>query len=171
MRAKADGALAPLGLRPRHFVALTILREHTGCTQQSLAGLLSVDRTNLVGLLNDLETDGLIARRRDADDRRRHLVELTPAGEARLGEAEGAMAAAEDEVLGALDAPQRAQLHELLLLASAGQPVDCEAAAGTVSEACLSAGAVSEACLSAGTVSEACLSAAAECEADDDASC
>lgn len=140
MRSKADLALAPLGLRPRHFIALTVLRENTGCTQQTLAGLLSMDRTNLVGLLNDLETDGLIARRRDVEDRRRHLVELTADGEARLCEAETAMAAAEDHVLGALDAEERQQLHALLLRASSGQVVDCgEAAAATPTEACRSA--------------------------------
>jgi DNA-binding MarR family transcriptional regulator len=39
-------------------------------------------------LLNDLETAGLIERRRDVDDRRRHIVVLTEAGGLRLREAE-----------------------------------------------------------------------------------
>lgn len=120
-------------------MALTILRENTGCTQQALAGLLSMDRTNLVGLLNDLETEGLIARRRDADDRRRHLVELTADGETKLAQAEAAMAAAEDDVLGALDAGERDQLHDLLQRATSGHAVDCNEAVATPHEACRSA--------------------------------
>ena len=55
------------------------MRENGGVTgQQELATELGVDRTNLVGLLNELEAEGLILRRRAAEDRRRHIVELTP---------------------------------------------------------------------------------------------
>src|SRR5476649_2217464 len=59
-RLRAESALAPLGLRPRHLVLLTVLRDHGSPTQQALAAALRTDRTNLVGLLNELETDGLI---------------------------------------------------------------------------------------------------------------
>jgi DNA-binding MarR family transcriptional regulator len=109
-------------------VALTVLRDHGEGTQQGLAAALHIDPTNLVGLLNDLETAGLIERRRDVGDRRRHIVELTKAGGARLGEAECALAAAENEVLGALDAEQRELLYRLLQQATAGHVVDCSAA-------------------------------------------
>jgi DNA-binding MarR family transcriptional regulator len=127
-RLRSESALAPLGLRPRHLVALTVLREHGDGTQQGLAAALHVDRTNLVGLLNDLESAGLIARRRDADDRRRHIVELTPDGAARLREAECALAAAEDDVLGALNVEQRELLYQLLQQATAGHAFVCAAA-------------------------------------------
>jgi DNA-binding MarR family transcriptional regulator len=125
---RSESALAPLGLRPRHLVALTVLRDHGEGTQQGLAAALQIDRTNLVGLLNDLETAGLIERRRDVDDRRRHIVELTAAGGTRLREAECALAAAENEVLGALDTAQRELLYQLLQQATAGHVVDCSAA-------------------------------------------
>jgi DNA-binding MarR family transcriptional regulator len=128
-RARAEAALLPLGLRPRHLVALTVLRDHGGMTQQALAAALSVDRTNLVGLLNDLEEDGLVARTRSAEDRRRHLVRLTDAGAARLGEAEAALAQVEDQLLAALDQEQRTALYALLQQATAGHVVDCGAAA------------------------------------------
>src|SRR6476469_5781285 len=106
-RARAESALVPLGLRPRHLIALTVLRDHGGMTQQALAAALQVDRTNLVGLLNELEGDGLVARTRSAEDRRRHLVALTDAGSTRLGQAELALAEVEDQVLGALDHEHR----------------------------------------------------------------
>ena len=128
-RARAESALLPLGLRPRHLIALTVLRDHGGMTQQALAAALQVDRTNLVGLLNELEDDGLIARTRSTEDRRRHLVALTDAGAARLGQAERALAGVEDQVLGALDHDQRVALYGLLQRATAGHVVDCGAAA------------------------------------------
>ena len=78
MRVRAEVELEPLGLRPRHLIALTVLRESGGVAgQQELAQALAVDRTNLVGLLNELEAEDLILRRRAAEDRRRHIVELT----------------------------------------------------------------------------------------------
>src|ERR1700722_7018579 len=130
MRLRAESALEPLGLRPRHLVALTVLRDHGSPTQQALGEALQTDRTNLIGLLNELETDGLILRRRSSEDRRRHIVELTHAGSLRLSEAETALAAAEDEVLGALDSEQRELLYSLLQQATTSQVLDCAAAAG-----------------------------------------
>ena len=128
-RLRSEAALAPLGLRPRHLVALTLLRDHGGSTQQSLAASLQIDRTNLVGLLNELEADGLIARRRTSQDRRRHVVELTDAGALRLTQAERALSAAEDEVLGSLDPQQRETLYQLLQQATTGHILDCATAA------------------------------------------
>ena len=43
------------GLRPRHLVALTVLRGRGGITQQALVATLEMDGTNIVGLLNELE--------------------------------------------------------------------------------------------------------------------
>ena len=128
-RARAECALAPLGLRPRHLIALTVLRDHGSGTQQALAAAVRIDRTNLVGLLNELETDGLVTRRRSVDDRRRHIVELTDHGARRLAEAEGALAAAEDDLLGALDSDQRETLYCLLQQATSSHVVDCNAPA------------------------------------------
>jgi DNA-binding MarR family transcriptional regulator len=129
MRLRAESVLAPLGLRPRHLVALTVLRDHGGSTQQALATTLQMDGTNIVGLLNDLETDNLIERRRSPEDRRRHVVELTDDGIKKLVKAEFALAAVEDEVLGALDHNQREALYTLLQQATAtSDPAACAAA-------------------------------------------
>jgi DNA-binding MarR family transcriptional regulator len=124
MRLRSEAVLAPLGLRPRHLVALTVLRDGGGTTQQALAATLEMDGTNIVGLLNDLEAKNLIERRRSPEDRRRHTVELTEAGEAQLSNVESALSSAEDEVLGALDETQRHTLHNLLKKA-AGTVVTC----------------------------------------------
>jgi DNA-binding MarR family transcriptional regulator len=128
MRLRAEAVLAPLGLRPRHLVALTVLRDRGGSTQQALAATLEVDGTNIVGLLNELEAENLIERRRSPEDRRRHVVELTDAGAKQLAKVECALAAVEEEVLGALDESQRETLYSLLQQAATGTAVKCSAA-------------------------------------------
>ncbi|MEV4495542.1 MarR family winged helix-turn-helix transcriptional regulator [Micromonospora arborensis] len=126
MRLRSETVLAPLGLRPRHLVALTVLRAGGGTSQQALATILEMDSTNIVGLLNDLEAEQLVERRRSPEDRRRHVVELTQDGAKRLSEAECALAGAENEVLGALDPTERETLYELLRRAAATtSPMNC----------------------------------------------
>jgi DNA-binding MarR family transcriptional regulator len=128
IRLRAEAVLAPMGLRPRHLVALTVLREGGGTTQQALAATLEMDGTNIVGLLNELEAKQLIERRRSPEDRRRHLVEVTDAGAEQLAKAEFALSGVDDEVLGALDDSQRETLYNLLQRAAAGTVVSCTAA-------------------------------------------
>ncbi|MEV4655171.1 MarR family winged helix-turn-helix transcriptional regulator [Micromonospora sp. NPDC049301] len=127
MRLRSESVLAPLGLRPRHLVALTVLRDGGGMSQQALANTLEMDGTNIVGLLNDLEAEQLIERRRSPEDRRRHVVELTGDGAKRLNEAECALASAENEVLGALEPDERENLYLLLRRAATGATVNCGA--------------------------------------------
>src|SRR3984957_5729860 len=124
MRLRSEAVLAPLGLRPRHLVALTVLRDRGGSTQQALAATLEMDGTNIVGLLNDLEAKNLIERRRSPEDRRRHMVDVTDAGAEQLAKVEVALIAVEDEVLGALGKTQRETLYNLLQQA-AGTMATC----------------------------------------------
>ena len=140
-RARAESELERHGLRPRHLVALTLLRDHGSFSQQGLATTLQMDKTNLVGLLNDLEGRGLAARRRSPEDRRRHLVEVTPAGIAKLGEAEDAIAGVEDSILGGLSDAERETLYQLLRRATRDHVLDCS---GTTREWAASAPVTAE---------------------------
>src|SRR5258708_7456008 len=121
MRLRGESVLTQLELRPRHMVALTVLRDQGGSSQQALSSTLMMDGTNVVGLLNDLESRQLIERRRSSQDRRRHIVDLTAAGLELLDQAECALAAAENEVLAALDEAQREALYNLLQQATNGE--------------------------------------------------
>ncbi|MET8119373.1 MarR family winged helix-turn-helix transcriptional regulator [Micromonospora sp. NPDC005189] len=136
MRLRSESVLAPLGLRPRHLVALTVLRDSGGTSQQSLATTLAMDSTNIVGLLNDLEAEQLVERRRSPEDRRRHVVELTEDGANRLNAAECALAGVEDEVLGVLAPAERETLYELLRRAANTTPVACTEAIRRDADAC-----------------------------------
>jgi DNA-binding MarR family transcriptional regulator len=117
-----EETLAPLGLRPRYLVTLTYLRDHGPSPQQTLTEALCMDASNLVALLNELEDADLAVRRRDATDRRRHIVELTPHGRKALREVARTLQEIEDDVLGALDQDQRVALRDLLERALDGEP-------------------------------------------------
>ena len=109
--------MAPGGLRPRHLIALKLLHEHGAVSQQVLAETLSLDPTNVVGLLNDLEERRLITRRRDPEDRRRHIVEVSTLGEEELELANARLSCVEDGLLSALSADERSTLYGLLVRA------------------------------------------------------
>jgi DNA-binding MarR family transcriptional regulator len=136
MRRRFDQAVAPLGLRARHLVALTHLSDHGPTAQQTLIEALGLDASNLVALLNELEDAGLIVRSRDRSDRRRGIIELSAEGERVLATVDRAFEAVDDEMLAALSSDERVTLNELLARASA--PL-CDAA-----EACEAAEAAEE---------------------------
>ena len=106
-------ALKPTGLTPRHLGVLFEVQARP-TSQQALVETIGVDPSKLVGLLNDLEADGLIERKRDPQDRRRHIVEVSEQGSARLLEAKEIAAAVETELLAGLDEDQVEQLLVLL---------------------------------------------------------
>ncbi len=112
--ARLRRALGLAGLSPRHGMTLTQLAETGSMTQQSLLDILGVDASVLVTLLNELEDEGLVQRRRDPADRRRHIVEITPAGSAVLEKVDTAVDQVERDLFAALTAEQVSQLHELL---------------------------------------------------------
>lgn len=114
-----------LGVDLRLLMALSYLGDHDGAPQQDLDDVLCMDAKNVVLLLNELEDQDLITRRRDRQDRRRHRVELTTAGRDALDRASNAQKAIEDDVLQALDAEDRAALRSLLARALQGaEPTD-----------------------------------------------
>ena len=127
-RRAAEASMAPGGLRPRHLIALKLLSEHGPAGQQGLAEALSLDPSNVVGLLNELEERGLIVRRRDPADRRRHIVELSATGAGELCLAQARLSRVEDDLLSALRAEERATLYRLLARAAGpagGKPSAC----------------------------------------------
>lgn len=106
-------ALSAAGLTPRH--AMTLMHLEGGpISQRALAERLEVDPSVLVGILNDLERDGLAERRRDPADRRRHNVAITDAGSAALGKTNAALDAVELGLFSGLSEQDQATLRGLL---------------------------------------------------------
>jgi DNA-binding MarR family transcriptional regulator len=128
LRTASESEIERFGLRPRHVIALTLLRDFGERAQSDLAMLLRIDPTNLVGLLNELESDGLVERRRSTQDRRKHTVMLTAAGADRLAEIENVLEEVERQMLGVLDDHDRTMLYQLLQRAAGETAQPCAAA-------------------------------------------
>jgi DNA-binding MarR family transcriptional regulator len=119
MQTEAEVELAAFGLRARHVVALTLLRDLGEQNQSDLRATLGMDPTNVVALLNELEAEDLVQRRRSPQDRRRHTVSLTAAGRARLKEIEDLLAGVEQRVLEPLTLEEQQTFYALLSRATA----------------------------------------------------
>jgi DNA-binding MarR family transcriptional regulator len=111
----ATAAYEEAGLHPYHHAVLAVLDEDHVETQGAIADALGYDRGQLVGLLDDLEERGLVERRRDPADRRRHIVRLTPDGKRALAKLRALSSRLDTDFLVALSGEQRAELHALLL--------------------------------------------------------
>lgn len=103
------------GLTPRQFQLLGVLYDHGAFGQRELGLTLGTDPSILVTMLNPLEDAGLISRDRDPQDRRCHVVTLTPAGRKQLTRALRDQREAEDDLFAGLDQDQREQLRQLLI--------------------------------------------------------
>jgi DNA-binding MarR family transcriptional regulator len=108
------------GLSMWAYIALSHLARQPAGTQLALAHAIRYDKTRLIGLLDELEHDGLITRTADPTDRRARIVTLTDAGEARHAAARADIRAMEDELLEDLNPAERTRLrHTLAGLGSA----------------------------------------------------
>jgi DNA-binding MarR family transcriptional regulator len=107
-------AFEEAGLSGYHHSVLALLDEEPRETQAMIADALGYDRSHLVGVLDELEEQALIERRRDPSDRRRQMVSLTPAGREVLARSRAIVKQLDDEFFKPLDAAERKQLKSLL---------------------------------------------------------
>ena len=121
------------GLHPYHHGILTVLGERSSETQGAIADALGYDRGQLVGLLDELEERGLVERRRDPNDRRRHIVRITADGEKMLHRLRALAAEIEDEFLSPLSDEERANLQALLYRLAEKHDPRCAAISAPVS--------------------------------------
>ncbi|MBM2713065.1 winged helix-turn-helix transcriptional regulator [Mesorhizobium caraganae] len=77
-----DAALVEAGGTLPVWLTLLSVKSSELANQRELAGMIGIQGATLTHHLNAMEAQGLLTRRRDPDNRRVHLVELTAAGEA-----------------------------------------------------------------------------------------
>jgi len=119
-----------LGMRLKPYMTLGYIRDHPGASQHELETALLIDANGVVLLLNELEAAGHSIRRRDPQDRRRHIVELTASGRHALERADKAREGLENEVLSELSPEERDTLMKLVRRALDSLLVPAPVAAG-----------------------------------------
>ena len=105
------------GMRPGCFGVLRVVAaSDEPLSQRELSDRIGIDPSDVVGLVDLLEDAGYVARRRDEADRRRYALALTDAGWEAVARFDAVAAEVTDEVLGPLDAAERAELERLIRL-------------------------------------------------------
>jgi DNA-binding MarR family transcriptional regulator len=114
-----DFATSVAQLTPGRVGILLLLEANPGVTQGRLAQAVSLDRSTMVGVVDMLESRGLIERRR-GEDRRTNGLWLTGEGRALVARLKRRIQAHERRVAARLSAQERAQLLSLLEKLSGG---------------------------------------------------
>jgi DNA-binding MarR family transcriptional regulator len=120
--ALANQMLAEVGLAARQAGILTMVSELEPMTQKALADALGIDRTTMVALIDDLEEQGLVARKRHPRDRRAFLICPTDAGRAAKKAAVAILDEQQRRFLAPLTQEERTHLGELLTRLHASAP-------------------------------------------------
>lgn len=102
------------GLRGYHYRVLAALEEWGPIGQAELGRRTGLDRSDVVNILGDLERLGLTERSVDPTNRRRNIVAITPAGDARLRKLDEVVDRVQERVLAPLSPNERRQLTRLL---------------------------------------------------------
>lgn len=90
-----------INLPSGHIRALLIIEAGGARTPREVADLLGIGRTSVTGLLDRLESEGLLTRSIDPADKRSFLLDLTPKGR---------------DMVAQIDALRRQQLRDGLVL-------------------------------------------------------
>lgn len=113
-RAATNRALRAHGLDLRHLGVLGHLAKTGPAPQRTLVDRLQMDKSSMVYVIDELERQNLVDRRRDGQDRRRYAVHITPEGRTRLAEATRTAAATMADLLAPLSPTDQQHLHALL---------------------------------------------------------
>lgn len=114
-RRQFTQVLSAWELHPSHYGILLLLEAIGQASQQHLAQTLTIDRANMVALLDVLEQRGFIARQTDPLDRRRHVVKLTAIGQGELQQIRQAREKVDNAFFAGLDNEEQETLHRLLV--------------------------------------------------------
>lgn len=114
-RRQFTQVLSAWELHPSHYGILLLLEAIGQASQQHLAQTLTIDRANMVALLDVLEQRGFIERQADPLDRRRHVVKLTAVGQGELQQIRQAREVVDDAFFAGLDNEEQETLHRLLV--------------------------------------------------------
>jgi MarR family transcriptional regulator, lower aerobic nicotinate degradation pathway regulator len=110
----ANQGLATAEARKWHYAVLASLQEFGPASQAALSRRTGIYRSDLVAVINELASRGLVERAPDPADRRRNVITMTPHGRRHLRQLDRLVATIQDELLAPLTQPERDQLVGLL---------------------------------------------------------
>jgi DNA-binding MarR family transcriptional regulator len=114
--AAGNAALVAHGLKARSYSVLVLTSGVARPSQRELAEFLRLDPSQVVSLVDELQSRGLVERTPDPSDRRANVVVATDAGRDLVEVARESARAAEERVHAQLSADERATLARLLRL-------------------------------------------------------
>jgi len=116
---RAEDPLAAIGLSPRQYVLLAVLGSDAPASQLELAELCGLLPAQVVPVLDEMESRGLVERTRSESDRRRSVVRVTAAGRKLLVKADALGASIMDALFTDVDPEARERLDEMFRVALA----------------------------------------------------
>ncbi|MEU8226346.1 MarR family transcriptional regulator [Kribbella sp. NPDC048915] len=102
------------GARAYHFRLLATLVEFGPASQATLGRRSSIDRSDVVAALNELEEDGFVERSPDPEDGRRNVITITTAGKRHYRRLTKLIGSAQEEIFAPLSATDRTRLTAIL---------------------------------------------------------
>lgn len=112
--AKTHTAAAEYGLKVRSYSVLAIAVSDMRPTQRELSEFLQLDPSQIVALVDELESRALVRREPDPNDRRANVVVATDEGRALYAEAHAKVAGTERTTFGTLSAQELVTLTGML---------------------------------------------------------
>jgi DNA-binding MarR family transcriptional regulator len=111
---RVEEALQPFGLRPGSLTIMVLISANAGYSQAELARMGLLDKSALVAIIDDLETQQLAIRGRVDGDRRRNSLHLTEKGEEVMRRMHAAALETERQVVATFSAAEYSALFDLL---------------------------------------------------------
>jgi DNA-binding MarR family transcriptional regulator len=115
LRISMDRWLDRHGLSDGRMGVLWMLNRTGSSSLGDLAGALDVSPTNITGLVDHLERDGLVLRAPDPEDRRAIRANLSPLGRAKLGAIQKEMGLVRETVVAGFSDEELKDLRHLCL--------------------------------------------------------
>jgi len=113
-RELVEEAFKPFGLIGKHLGILLLIQDKGALPQMEVGKCMYIDRTTMVGMIDDLERLGYVERKAHPTDRRAHALYLTTKGKELLPKLYQIGLKAEKKLLAPLSSKDQAELNRIL---------------------------------------------------------